>query len=144
LILTITGIGCAGRPSLFPNHDPALRRTSAEFAADGAKRHPYREDAPRGGEALGRSAIDYTFKTVEILNYSDEDWDDVEFWVNKKYVVWVPKVAKGKQRTTLLNFTMFYDDKGGYFVTEYGKVHVETLEMFRGGKMYTIPLGLSD
>ena len=30
--------GCAGRTSLFPNSDTNLRKTSAEFAADAAKR----------------------------------------------------------------------------------------------------------
>ncbi len=140
----LVGMGCAGRPSVIPNYDPRLRRTSSQFAADAAKRHPYKAEAPRGGEALGRTAIDYTFKTVEVLNYSDEDWDDVELWINKNYVVFVPRIEKGKQRTKLLNFQMFFDEKGDYFVTNYGKSRVDTLEMLRGGKMYTIKLGLSD
>ncbi len=138
------GLGCAGRPSMFPNHDAELRRTSAQFAADAVKLHPYHADAPRGGEALGRSMIDYTFKTVEVFNYSDEDWDDVQLWINKNYVVGVPKIAKGRERTLQLFFTMFYDDSGNYFVTEGGKKRVDSLEMYRGGKMYTIPLGLAD
>lgn len=88
--------------------------------------------------------IDYTFKTVEVFNYSDEDWDDVQLWINKNYVVGVPKIAKGRERTLQLFFTMFYDDSGNYFVTEGGKKRVDSLEMYRGGKMYTIPLGLAD
>lgn len=144
IAIIVCGFGCAGRPALIPNHDPELRRTSSQFAAEAVKLHPYRQDAPRGGEALGRSMIDYTFKTVEVFNYSDEDWNDVQLWINKNYVVGLPKIAKGKDRTTLLNFQMFFDDSGNYFVTDYGKKRVDTLEMLRDGKMYTIRLGLSD
>lgn len=136
--------GCAGRPSLFPNSDPNLRKTSSEFAADAAKRHPYKPDVPSGGEALARSQVDYTFKTIEILNYGDEDWDNVEIWVNKNYVCYVPKIEKGKQRTKVLNFQMLFDGEGEYFWTNGGKVMVQQLEMLRDGKMYTIPIGLAD
>lgn len=142
--ISLLGLGCAGRPALLPNYDPDLRKTSAQFAAAAVKLHPYPDVAPRGGEALGRSMIDYTFKTVEIINYSDDDWTNVQLWINKGYVVGVPKIAKGKDRTTLLNFQMFYDDAGNYFVTDFGKKRVDTLEMFRDGKLYTIKLGLAD
>src|SRR5256885_16200458 len=86
--------GCAGRPSLFPNSDPNLRKTSAQFAADAAKRHPYKTDASRAGDAMGRAEYDLTFGHLQILNYSEEDWDDVEVWVNHKYVCWLPKIEK--------------------------------------------------
>ena len=56
-LLLVGCAGCAGRPSLIPNADKSLRRTSAQFAADAAKRHPYKSDAPRGGEAVGRAQI---------------------------------------------------------------------------------------
>ena len=46
--------GCAGRAEIFPNSEPALRHTAAEFAADAAKRFPYKADAPRGGVAAAR------------------------------------------------------------------------------------------
>ena len=88
--------------------------------------------------------VDYTFKTVELYNYSDEDWQNIQLWINKNYVVAVPKIAKGKDRTTLLNFQMFFDDTGNYFVTNYGKKRIDTLEMYRDGKMYTVKLGLAD
>src|ERR1700721_3907260 len=84
-ILSASGMmfGCSGRPALFPNSDPNLRKTSTEFAADAAHRHPYPADLPRAGDALGRSQIDYGGRVVEILNYSDEDWNDVTIWATK-------------------------------------------------------------
>jgi len=95
-IITVVGLGllagCAGRPSLFPNSDPALQKTSAEFAADAAKRQPYKNEAPRGGEAMGRAEYDLTFGHLQILNTSEEDWDNVEVWVNQKYVCAIPKI----------------------------------------------------
>jgi hypothetical protein len=136
--------GCAGRPSLFPNSDANLRRTSAQFAADAAKRHPYKADAPRGGEALGRAEYDLTFGHVQILNTSEEDWDDVEVWVNHKYVCWVPKIEKGKQRVKTINFQMLYDADGNYFWTDNGKNPVQDVELYRNGKMYTIPIYMAE
>jgi hypothetical protein len=136
--------GCAGRPSLVPNSDPNLRRTSAQFAADAAKRHPYKSDAPRGGEALGRAEYDLVFGTLQVLNYSDEDWDDVEIWVNRKYVCWLPKVEKGKQRVKTINFQMLYDEAGNYFWTNGGKTPIQEVELYRNGKIYTVPTFLQD
>ncbi len=86
--------GCAGRPSLVPNSDPNLRRTSAQFAADAARRHPYKADAPRGGAAMGRAEYNLLMGTLQVLNYSDEGWDNVEIWGNRKYVCWLPKVER--------------------------------------------------
>ena len=50
--VAILAASCAGRASMIPNDDPALQKTAVEFAADAAKRHPFKADAPRGGEAV--------------------------------------------------------------------------------------------
>ena len=50
-------MGCEGRSTLIPNSDPALRRTSTEFAADAAKRFPYPTDAAKAGAASVADAI---------------------------------------------------------------------------------------
>jgi len=136
--------GCAGRPSLVPNSDPNLRRTSAQFAADAARRHPYKADAPRGGAAMGRAEYNLLMGTLQVLNYSDEDWDNVEIWVNRKYVCWLPKIEKGKQRVKTINFQMLYDDAGNYFWTNGGKTPVEQVELYKNGKMYSIDTYLQD
>ena len=81
--------GCAGRPSLLPNSDPSLRRTSAQFAADAAKRHPFKSNAPSGGEAKVSAQYNLTFATVELLNFGDDDIDDVEVWVNRNWCCWI-------------------------------------------------------
>jgi hypothetical protein len=137
-------VGCAGRASLLPNSDPNLRHTMAEFAADAAKRHPYKSDAPRGGDALARASVDYTFKTIQILNYSDADWSDVEIWVNQNYVCAIPNFPKGKDGAKTLTFQMFFDDKGDYFWTAGGKIRVDQLEMLRDGKMYDVKITPAD
>ena len=135
-------VGCAGRPSILPNPDKNLRKSSAHFAADAAKRHPYKSDAPRGGEAIGRAAVGYTLNQLDVVNLSDEQWDDVEIWVNQKYVVHLPKMEPNKLKT--LNFQMLFDDKGNYFPINNRKVLVEKVEMLRDGKMYDIPVRLGD
>lgn len=129
-------IGCSGRPSVIPNSDKSLRKSSAEFAADAAKRHPYPADAPRGGEAEARATVGYTLNQIDVVNLSKEQWDDVEIWVNKKYVVGIPKIEAGKLRT--INFQMLFDDHGKYFPLDNNKVLVEKVELHRNGKMYDI------
>ncbi len=138
----LTVLGCAGRPSLLPNREMGLRKTSTQFAADAAKRFPYKPDAARGGEAPARAEVDYMTCELAVANLSQEDWDNVELWVNQKYVVFVPKVQHGKQVN--LPFQMIYDDAGNYIPTTSLKVRVAKLEANMNGKMYDIPVRLAD
>jgi len=135
--------GC-NQPTLIPNTDPNLRRTSTQFAADAAKRHPYKADAPQGGEALANAQYDLTFSTISLLNYSTEDWTDVEVWVNRKYVCWLPLIEKGKVRVKTINFSMLYDADGNSFSTDGGKNPVQAVEILRSGKMYAVSTKLAD
>src|SRR2546423_14025354 len=66
--------GCSGRPSLLPNSDPALNKTSAAFAADAAKRQPFNTSLPSGGVAKSRAQGGYGMDTVQGVNLSSEDW----------------------------------------------------------------------
>ena len=134
-------VGCAGRPSLIPNADKNLRRTSAQFAADAAKRHPYKSSAPRGGEAVARAEVGYMLKQITLVNLSAEAWNDVELWVNQKYVVFVPVMEPNQLKT--LNFQMMYDDQGSYFTTD-NKQMVNKVEIYRDGKMYDVKAKLGD
>lgn len=138
--------GCAGRPSLLPNSDKNLRRTSAQFAADAAKRHPINTDIPAGGEAVGRAQVGYMLDQVEVWNGSDEDWNDVEIWANRNYVCFVPRIEARGKRTKTLNFQMFYDADGNYFPTDNKTAtrQISQLEMVKDGKLYSIPLRLAD
>ncbi len=132
--------GCSGRPSLVPNSDKQLRRSSSQFAADAAKRQPYKTDATRGGEAPARAQVGYMLDRIEIVNLSDEDWSDVEVWVNQAYVVYVPTMEKDKLK--VLNFQMIYDEQGNYFPTN--NVRVNKVELLHDGKIYDVRVALAD
>ena len=139
--------GCDGRPSLIPNKDASLRQTSAKFAADAAKR-TYEADAPPGGEATARAEVNYTLKEIELGNLSAEDWTNVEVWVNKRYVLFLqslPKQNKGDGYRHL-NFEMFYDNQGDHLPTGLfsTKARIETVHVFREGKMYDVTTKLAD
>ena len=136
--------GCAGRPSLLPNSDESLRKTSAQFAADAAKRHPYKGEAPRGGDALATVQYNPAFARFDILNYSDQDWHDVELWINQNYVVYIPKLEKDRKSVESLPFQMLYDDSGNYFTTDGGKTPVRNVEVFHDGKMYTVAFKMEE
>ena len=138
--------GCAGRPSLIPNSDPTLRKTSAQFASDAARRHPFNASLPPGGNAKGRAHVGYGLDTVEIVNLSGEDWQNVELWANRKYVVFIPKVRAGSGRVTTINFQMMFDANGKSFPTNNSRPEtmVRQLEMVRDGTLYTIPFKQAD
>ena len=93
---------------------------------------------------MGRAEYNLLLGTLQVLNYSDEDWDNVEIWVNRKYVCWMPKIEKGKRRVKTINFQMLYDDAGNYFWTNGGKTPVEQVELYKNGKMYSIDTYLQD
>lgn len=140
--LILLTVGCAGRPSLFPNSEPGLRKTSAQFAADAAKRFPYKSNLPRGGELAARAEVDYMLDELVVANLSQEDWENVELWVDQKFVVFVPKITHGKEVS--LPFQMIYDDAGNYIPTHNLKEKLTKLEANMNGKMCDIPVRLAD
>ncbi len=142
VIFALAAIGCSGRPSVFPNKDKSLRKSSAEFAADAAKRHPYPADAEHGGEANARVQVGYSMNRLDVVNFSDEPWVDVDLWVNQKYVIHIPTMPTNKLRS--INFQMLFDDKGHYFPIGNMKTRIEKVEAVRDGKIYDIPVRLAD
>jgi hypothetical protein len=136
--------GCEGRPSLFPNSDDALNKTSTQFAAEAAKRFPYPAAADRAGDAQGRATVDHMFAQLQVLNYSEEDWNNVDIWVNKSYVCHIPHISKAKEKVETLNFQMLYNKDGHFFDTNNGQNPMKEVELYRNGKLYHIPLALSD
>ena len=137
--------GCAGRPSLLPNSDPTLQKTATEFAADAARRHPYKSDADRGGQALARAEVDYVSDEVRLVNLSDTEWTDAEVWLNGTHVLFLKRIEP--KTTKLLKFQMFYDDKGKWFPTSNGAwfqrepIIVNKVELYRDGKLYDVKVG---
>lgn len=135
--------GCAeGVPTWIPNNDPNLRKSSTRFAADAVKRHPYKVDAPRGGEAVGRAEVGYGLDRLDVVNLSNETWTDVEIWVNQNWVVFLPKMEPMKLKQ--INFEMIYDDSGRHFPLDNRKVMVNEVTILRDGKLYTVPCQLTD
>lgn len=142
LVALLLVAGCSGRPTVLPNPDPALRKSSAEFAADAAKRFPYPADAERAGRARARAQVGYALDVLEIVNQSAEEWSDVTVWVNRSYVVHLPKMEPGKLKK--LPFQMLFNDKGQYFPLDNRKAVIEQLELFQNGKLYEVPVQLAD
>jgi hypothetical protein len=138
--------GCAGRPSLIPNSDPALRKTSAQFASDAARRHPFNAGLPSGGTARGRAQVGYGRDTVEIVNLGTEEWQNVELWANRKYVVFIPRIRAGADRVTTINFQMMFDANGHYFPLDNSTPErmVRQLEIVRDGSIYSVPFAQAD
>jgi hypothetical protein len=135
-------IGCSQRAWWTPPEDPALRKPTQEFKADAAKRFPYKADAPRGGEADARAEVGYMLDQISLVNLSKDQWDNVEIWVNKGYVVYLPKMEPGKLKR--INFQMLFNDQGKNFPLDNSKTLVEKVEIYRDGKMYDVPVKLGE
>ena len=135
-------LGCNNRPTLLPNSDPGLRKTSTQFAADAVKRHPYKADAPKSADLPARAQVGYSLNRVEVVNLSDEDWSDVEVWVNEQYVVAVPSMKRNQLKT--LPFTMIFNDKGEHFPLKNKQAMVSKVEVLRDGTLYEVPVTLAD
>jgi len=117
-----------GRPAPAASND--LRKTSVAFAADAAKRS-YPETAPRGAEAQAQASVDHGLANrVEVINLSDENWSNVELWVNGKYVVFIPNWPS--RRMEQVNFQMLYDRDGGSFPVDNKNIRVDRIEIFKG------------
>ena len=134
--------GCADEPTMFANPDPELRLKSSQWAADAAGRFPYKKNALHGAEPRCRAMADYVLNRIEIVNFSDEDWSDVEVWVNQRYVCHVPKMQSRQLKE--IHFPMLYNAHGEYFPLDNLKVRVETLELYRNGKMYDVTVHAND
>jgi hypothetical protein len=133
--------GCDGMTSLFANSDPSLRKTPTEFAADAAKRH-YEADAPTATDSGARAQYDLTVREISLTNTTDTDWSNVEVWVNRKYVVYLPQIEGRTDKS--LNFNMFFDDSGNRFDTDGGRQPIKSIEVFMDGKMCAVPNHVAD
>jgi len=135
-----TGVfcGCADRPTIFDNPDPNLRRSSSELRGDAIMRFPYKQEAPKDREIQARAQVAYALNRMEVLNFSGRDWEDVEVWVNQKYVCHVPKMQSGQLKE--IHFPMLFDQAGNSFPmnSNKGKMLVRSVEILRDGKMYQL------
>lgn len=144
LVMFFALTGCAGRPALIPVSDPALKKSSAQFAADAAKRS-YPAQAPRGGEAPARADVDHgVLNRMKLINLSDEDWSDVDLWVNQKYVVHLGSWPHGQLKK--VNFQMLFDDNGQSFPigNDRNGPKVQSVELAHEGKVFEVPVTLAD
>ena len=130
--------GCADRPTIFDNPDPNLRLSSSELRGDALARFPYKEDAPKAREIKARAQVAYQLNRMEVVNFSDADWQDVEVWVNHKYVCHVPKMQRGQLKE--IHFPMLFDEKGNSFPmnSNKGQMLVRSVEILRDGKIYQV------
>ena len=143
LLLCLALAGCTGQVSMFPNADPALRKTPAQFAADAAKR-TYPDMDPLPGTDVARVQVGYQVDALDIANLSDQDWNDAEVWLNRRYVVTIPFVQAKSPRVKQLNFRMFYDSDGNSFPTNNNREQVEQVDLYVNGQLYSVPFRQSD
>ena len=82
------------------------------------------------------------YKRQDLANISDQDWSNVEVWINAQYVVYCPSFQKKSDKC--LYFTMFYDQNGHHFDTKGGANPVKSLEVYRDGVLYQVTDHVAD
>jgi hypothetical protein len=125
--------GCS-QPTLFANPDPNLRKSVPELKQDSATRFPYKSTAPHAFEPKARALVGYDLHRIEVVNFSDEDWSDVEVWINRQYVCHVPKLESRKLKE--VHYPMLFNELGQSL--PFRKTVVRSVELYRNGTMYQV------
>src|SRR5687768_11892851 len=122
-------VGCTDKPSMFPNSDPKLRKTKAEFAAEAKKLFPYPGAATE--DVVGAAEIDVEYDKIRLTNLSTEEWRNIDVWVNGSYAVRVPKIEAKGEGVRTLDYQMIYNAKGEHLPTNNDKYRVEKVEILK-------------
>lgn len=130
--------GCASGNGL-PSTDKDLRRSSRTLAKEAGERS-YPADAERGENAPIVGEIDYQLDVINLINLGDADWIDVVVWVNGQYSAPMASLPAHQQRGA--NFGRLYDSKGAKAPSK--GTWVQVVEIFYGGKLYTIRTRAAD
>ena len=140
LLLGMSAGGCAsGSSDLNPSSDRNLRKPRKTFMADAAAR-AFPDPAPKAVKAPMRGEVDYFLHVINIVNLTDTPWENVDVWINQKYVCHVVRLAPRRQEG--VNFEVFYD-KDGKRAPMRG-VWVEKVQLVTDGKVYDLPLFAAD
>ena len=134
--------GCMDRPTIFVNPDPNLRLSASELRGDAIGRFPYKAEAPKSREPLARAQVVYPLNRLEVVNFSKSDWENVEVWVNQKYVCRVPKMQSGQLKE--IHFPMLFDERGKNLPMNSPSGLVRSVEILRDGKMYQLTVEAAD
>jgi hypothetical protein len=134
--------GCNDQPTLFQNPDPNLRLTKTQLLSDSESRFPYKTDAPRAAESRVRAQVHYDLKRMEIVNFTGQDIDNVDIWVNREYVCHVPKMEDRQLKE--IHFPMLYNHKGETFPMDNRRTFIRTVEIYRNGTLYDVVAHAAD
>jgi hypothetical protein len=136
--------GCMDRPTIFDNPDPNLRLSASELRGDAISRFPFKQETPKARDINVRAQVAYPLNRMEVVNFSGIDWENVEVWVNQKYVCHVPKMQNRQLKE--IHFPMLFDEKGNSFPmnSNQGKMLVRSVEILHDGKMYQVTVEAAD
>jgi hypothetical protein len=136
--------GCMDRATIFENPDKSLHKPISAFRSDALDRFPYKAEAPKEKEIRARAQVGYPYNRLEVVNFTEQDWENVELWVNRKYVCLIPKMQSRKLKE--IHFPTLMDEKGKSFPMNSHKSEdlIRSVEVFRDGKMYQVTVEATD
>ena len=134
--------GCADQPAVFQSSDPALQKSVSQFRDDAATRFPYKTETPRTPEDKVRAKVEYGIKRLDITNFTGQDLQDVEVWVNQQYVCHVPVVQDRQLKH--IEFPMLCNILGEPFPKQNSEIRVEKVELLYAGEFHEVRVNSYD
>ncbi|MGA2499320.1 MAG: hypothetical protein ABSH20_16395 [Tepidisphaeraceae bacterium] len=134
--------GCTDQPAIFKSSDPALQKSVSQFRDDAATRFPYKAEAPRTTEDKVRAKVEYGIKRLDITNFTGQDLTQVEVWVNRQYVCYVPVLQDRELKH--IEFPMLCNILGATFPKQNCDVRVEKVELLYAGEFHEIKVNAYD
>ena len=139
-VMVALAAGCAsGDRRWNPNPELSLQKKPAEYAAYAAEQ-VYPADATRAEGSPVLAEVDYGYDVVNLVNVGEEDWNDVNVWVNQQFVVKLGSLPVRVQRG--VNFHALYDREGLRAPSR--GVWIRTVEIERDGQLYPLRIRIAD
>jgi len=132
-------VGCKiERATIIPSDVPSLNRPATQLSRDAVARFPFPADFERGGEIAARAEVGYSINSINLLNYTGQNWTDVDLWINRQYVVNLSDVPTGK--LVSINFKHLFSDQGVHFPTDNSVIKVRRVELRQGIRIFDVPV----
>ena len=141
-LVAMGACGCADSSAQPASSQAEVPKTRTDPAAEAMQRFPYKADAPRAVEPKARAQAEYVTNRLDIVNFSGEDWEDVELWVNGRYVCHLPKMEDRQLKE--IPFPMLFDEAGRSFPLDNRRERIQKVELYRNGTMYSIVCHVRD
>ena len=122
-----------------PSEKPPQSSRQIRPSASPIKPTPRKAESPSDGPKSATPSTSSKSKTS-----ATQIGTNVEIWVNKSYVVWLPELKARPGKITAIPFQAIYNEDGHSFPTDNRKTLINLVEVYHDGKMFEVKSQLAD